>query len=141
MNMQYQFVTTPVGLASAPASQCRYIQLILTKIPENWVQAYLDDVIIFGRDSDQSLQRLRCVLQRFKEAKLTFFPEKCDLLVSETTFLGFRLNKDGLKPHPDKIKAMLELPRPVNIKTLRSALGQFNFIGDSFTITVLLLNH
>ena len=44
---------------------------------------YLDDVIVFGRTVKDSIDRLREVLIRFRNAGLKLKPSKCNLLHSK----------------------------------------------------------
>jgi len=103
------------------------MKLTLANLPEDMVQSYLDDVIIFAKTEDQAIERLRIIFQRFKDTNLTFSPAKCEFLTKETNFLGFRLSHEGLKAHPDKIKSMIQLPTPNSTKKLKSALGLFAY--------------
>ena len=57
------------------------------------------------------------------EAGLTLNPSKCNFCLSEVKYLGFKVNKDGLLVDDDKIKPILEYPRPKNLKQLRRFIG------------------
>ena len=41
----------------------------------------------------------------------------------ETTFLGYDININGIKPNNEKIKAMLNYPAPINQKQVKRFLG------------------
>ena len=43
------------------------------------------------------------------------------------TSLGYILDEDGLRPDPEGIKPVLEMPSPENIKDLRRVLGMFGW--------------
>jgi hypothetical protein len=51
---------------------------------------------------------------------------KCTVFESETKFLGYMVDKDGIKMYPDKVSAMLNWPPPKNVAKLRSILGLTN---------------
>ena len=53
--------------------------------------------------------------------------EKCEIGVSSVTYLGFKLDKYGIHPTDEKIKAISEAPAPTNVTQLRAYLGLLNF--------------
>ncbi len=46
---------------------------------------------------------------------------------SETSYLGFRLTKNGIFPGTDKLKAVKDAKPPENVKQIRQFLGLCNF--------------
>jgi hypothetical protein len=48
-------------------------------------------------------------------------------MVSSGKFLGFVVRHRGIEIDPDKIKAIVELPPPKNLKQLRSLQGQLAY--------------
>src|SRR5699024_972058 len=52
---------------------------------------------------------------------------KCQFAQSELKFLGHLVNQDGIAPLPDKVKAIIEFPKPSTKKQLRRFLGMSNF--------------
>ena len=46
-------------------------------------------------------------------------PEKCAFGVAAGKFLGFLVIERGIKANPDKIKALVEMTPPVNLKEIR----------------------
>ena len=51
-------------------------------------------------------------------------PAKCAFRVSAGKFLGFIVNNRGIKANPDKIKAVLDMPPPTNIKEVQRLTGR-----------------
>ena len=54
---------------------------------------------------------------------------KLKLKCTEFSYLGHLVTKGGLKPDPDKIKSVQEMPRPDNIKAVRRFCGFVNYLG------------
>ena len=54
-------------------------------------------------------------------------PTKCELGVSELTFLGHYLNSHGVRPLQDKVKIIQDFPKPTTQRKLREFLGLVNF--------------
>ena len=67
------------------------------------------------------------VLHHLKENDLFIKPEKYMLHAKEVVFLGMIMGKDSICMDDSKVKAILEWPKPKNIKEVRSFLGLANF--------------
>jgi len=63
------------------------------------------------------------VLQTLREHKLYAKLSKCEFWLSEVTFLGHVISKEGIKVDPQKVKAIMEWTRSTNITEVRSFLG------------------
>lgn len=113
------------GLASAPSIFQRAMENLLAGI--SGVLVLLDDVLVTGRDRSEHLDRLNQVLQRLQSAGLTLQREKCDFFKNEISYLGYVINKEGLKKSADKVKAILDAPTPKNVNQLQSFLGLVNY--------------
>ena len=85
--------------------------------------SYLDDVIVYAPTWTTHLQRLREVFDRIREAGLKLKPSKFCLARDEVRFLGHVVSSQGIRPDPDKLLAIRDIPPPTNVKALRSFLG------------------
>ena len=99
---------------------------ILKDIPK--VVVYLDDILITGETESEHLATLE-VLQRLAGAGLHLKREKCTFLVPSVTYLGFRIDSQGLHPVTEKVQAIQNAPEPHNQSSLKSYI---------FRLTVLL---
>jgi hypothetical protein len=113
------------GLSSAPAIFQRVMEGLLAGI--TGVLCLLDDVLISGRDRTEHLERLHQVLQRFQDAGLALQKTKCEFFKDEISYLGYVINREGLKKSPDKIKAIVQAPVPKTVNQLQSFLGLVNY--------------
>ena len=133
----YQYTRLPFGVASAPAVFQQIIEKVLQGIPH--VVAYLDDVLITGRNESEHLSTLRQVLERFKLFGIRLKQAKCEIMKPHVQYLGYLIDKNGLHTMPDKIAAIQDAPRPKNVRELRSFLGLVNYYGrfiqNSSTVT------
>ena len=78
----------PFELCNAPATFSRAVSLVLRGISWKSVIAFLDDVVILGRDFDSHLRNLSEVLRHFDQYGMKLKPKKCQLLQSYVVFLG-----------------------------------------------------
>lgn len=75
---------------------------------------------------------LQEVFDRFRNAGLKLNPQKCTFANSSAIFLGHHISKEGIRPPPDRVRALNEFPPPQNVKQLRRALGMFNWFRKFF---------
>ncbi|CAG9137171.1 unnamed protein product [Plutella xylostella] len=120
---QYEFNRMPFGLANAPAVFQRMLNKILGTARFNHATAYIDDVLIYGKDAMECLERLEEVLQAMHKANLTLNLSKCDFLRSSIDYLGYEISADGVRPGQRKITSVLNFPRPENVHNVRQFLG------------------
>ncbi|GFY31223.1 transposon Tf2-6 polyprotein [Trichonephila clavipes] len=84
---------------------------------------YLDDIIVFSETFEDHLIRLRLVLKCLQEAGLKLNSKKCLFAAQEVKILDHLVSSNGVRPDPDKIKAVRNFPTPKNIHDIRSFLG------------------
>ena len=123
----WQFKVMPFGLCNAPATFERLMEMILRGLLWKRCLVYIDDIIVYGKTFDETLQNLQLVLQRVRDAGLKLKPKKCELFTREILYLGFRVNGEGVKPDPGKIEAVAKWPLPSNVMDVRSFLGFANY--------------
>ena len=119
----FHFVRMPFGISNGPASFSRLVSVVLSGIPFHVAQAYLDDILVSGKNFEDHLRNLDDVLCRLKAHGLKLGAKKCALFRSEVDYLGHCLGRNGIKPLNKNVKAIDEYPRPVTIKQLRTFLG------------------
>ena len=84
---------------------------------------FLDDIIIFSSTSEEHLERLRLVFERFRAHNLKIIPDKCDFFKMKIQFLGHIVGKGGLKVDPGKIEAVQKFPAPRSQTEVKLFLG------------------
>lgn len=113
------------GLSSAPAIFQRVLVSILGDI--EGVLIFLDDVLITAKSRSLHLEKLYVVLKRLRDAGLTLHKDKCSFFQDEINYLGYEINKYGIKKSPGKVNAILKAPVPQNLNQLQSFLGLVNY--------------
>ena len=63
------------------------------------------------------------VLQRHRDHKLYAKFKKCEFWLSEVSFLGHIIGKNGIMVDPNKIESVKNWPRPKSVTEIRSFLG------------------
>lgn len=136
-SQKYVVVNTPRGLRmytrlafgihSAVAIFQKILSSLLSGIPQ--VAVYLDDVVIGGRDQGQHDELLEQVLRRMSQAGLRLNRRKCQLGLTQVTYLGHTISEQGIKPTDEKIRAIVEAPAPSDKRTLKSWLGMLSYFS------------
>lgn len=125
----YEWLVTPFGLANAPSTFQRYINHTLQEFLDDFVSAYVDDVLVFTDGTrEQHREHVRKVLQKLRDAGLQLDIDKCEFEVQSTKYLGFIIEAGkGLRMDPAKIKAILDWKAPTSAKGVLGFLGFANF--------------
>ena len=108
----YQYVTMPFGISNAPATFQRLIEWTLAGLQWYIAVLYLNDIIVFSKTFDGHIDHLKQVFARLTEAGLKLKAKKCIFFQHETSFLGHIVSKEGIKPDPAKINAVMGIQSP-----------------------------
>ncbi|KAK3725843.1 hypothetical protein QZH41_014068 [Actinostola sp. cb2023] len=76
-----------------------------------------------AKSFEEHLHRLRLVFSRIRQAGLKLKPAKCQFLKQRVTFLGHVVSSQGIETDPEKTKAVVDWPVPVDVKELQRFLG------------------
>ncbi len=91
----------------------------------------MDDLLIITREMlDEHLRKMETVLTRLHVARLKVNAAKSSLCAHKIEYLGYILTREGIKPQPKKVQAILALNLPDNIKELRHFLGMVQYYRD-----------
>ena len=122
-NGHWEFRVMPFGLANAPATFQRLMDLVLSGLHLTHCLVYLDDVIMFAPTEEEHLRRLDPILERISKAGLTLKPSKCHWIKDSVKFLGHIISGKGIMVDPGKIDSVSNFPIPKNATDVRSFLG------------------
>ena len=74
---QYCFNRMPFGIAAAPATFQKLMNMVLGNALWKTAVVYLDDILIFSKTREEHMIRVNDILSRIKNAGLRVNPEKC----------------------------------------------------------------
>ena len=114
--MRYKRLT--MGTLPASGELNSRLRPIIAKIPNTAV--IQDDIVIATANKETHYQMLEAVMTALEKAGLTVSPSKCILVQPKIPFCGFKVNKNGIKPDPNKVQAVQEAGRPTSKDELRS---------------------
>ena len=126
-NKRYWFLRMVMGHRNSSAQFSRLMDRLLSTVPIDELIYFLDDILLASADVSSHLDKLKMVLQKFKDANLKLTPGKTELLKEEVKFVGLTISAEGMKINEDRVKAILDLKPPTNAKQLQSVLGFFGY--------------
>ena len=122
----FEFNVMPFGLSNAPAVFQELMSVVLNGC-HAFAIAYLDDILIFSPSFEEHLAHLNTIFERLRQYSLKLKLKKCSFLRNETNYLGFVIDKDGIKPDQKKVEAIRGLPAPTCVKEVRSFVGMCSY--------------
>lgn len=123
----YAYNRHPPGVKVAPGAFQQLMETMLAGLKDEAV--YLDDIVIGGTDEHTHMENLRAVLAKLQEYGFKIRPEKCNFFQKQIKYLGHILDRDGQRPDPATIEAIVKMPSPKNPAEVRSFLGAINYYG------------
>ena len=76
------------------------------------------DDIVFGTTEDEHNTNLLRLMELAKKEGLTFNSKKCTIKTSKISFYGSDCTSEGMKPDPQKIADVENMPTPQNVDEL-----------------------
>lgn len=127
----FEWLRMPMGLAGAAS----YFQKIMTTVVLAGLimiicEIYLDDLIIPATSEDELIENFVKVLERFKKHNITINPDKCVMGISEATYVGHTVSEQGLHFKREKLDSVLDFPKPVFSKQLKSFVSLASYFRD-----------
>ena len=119
----HEFKVLPFGLQGAPATFQKAIDTILSSVKYEMALAYLDDIIVYAKDWEESMYRLETVLTLLMDAGVKLQPAKCYIAYTKIQYLGYVVSGEGIQPDPEKVKAVSDFNIPKSLYHLRAFLG------------------
>lgn len=132
-NGRYRWLRMPFGISTAPEEYQRRQHEILEGL--KGISNIADDILVYGcgdtieeatADHDK---HLLAVLGRARENNLKFNEKKMRLRLPEVSYIGHLLTATGVQPDPEKIRAVVEMPRPQDKAGVQRFLGFVNYLA------------
>lgn len=139
----YQYKRMPFGLTNAPAVFMRLVDLIIRNTKNKNIIAYMDDIVLFGKDFNELFNLFESFLITCLEMKITFKLKKCEFFVHNITYLGHIITDKGIYPGEVKIQAIVNYRRPVNVREVKQFLGltgYFRKFVENYAVIAYPLN-
>ena len=135
---RYRYLRTPMGLISSSDEWCRHSDTVLEGLPYAKI---VNDILVWAESLPQLVDRVKIIAERCKSINIVLSRKKFEI-GSEIAFAGLMTSAGGIKPDPERIRALTKFPAPRDISGVRSFLGLANqlsgFVPDFAHMTVKL---
>jgi hypothetical protein len=98
--MQFGFINTPVIFQ-------RKINYVLREYLNDFVMAYLDNIIIYLNSVEEHKKYIKWVLKKLYKENMLVIIKKCEFHTRKTDFVGFIIKLRQISMDPKKIKAIV----------------------------------
>ena len=130
----------PFGLTNAPATFQSLMNDIFVGLLRKFVVVFFDDILVYSANWKDHLYHLEVVLNILRKHKLFARFSKCCFGVQQIDYLGHTLSGSGIAMDANKLEAVQNWPKPMNLKQLRGFLGLTNYCRNLLS-HVLPLQH
>ena len=120
----YCYRVMPFGLKNAGATYQRLVNRMFQMQIGASMEVYIDDMLVKSTTTKLHITHMSEEFQILREYNMKLNPAKCAFGVLARKFLGFIVNNRGIEANPDKIKVVLDMPPPSNIKEVQRLTGR-----------------
>ena len=122
---KWEYNSCPQGLLSAPAGYSHLMAMVLVNLRHS--MTYIDDVITVSASFDEHLKHVEVLLRRLAKHDLRLNIEKCQFGFDEVTYLGFEINRMGVRPGKSKTECIDKCEPPKTKKQILAWVGLCNY--------------
>ncbi|GKA93885.1 reverse transcriptase domain-containing protein [Tanacetum coccineum] len=120
----YCYTKMPFGLKNAGATYHWLVDKAFDNHVGRNIELYVDELVIKSHTEAEMLRDIDETFRTLRKINMKLNPKKCTFGEVEGMFLGYMISPEGIRPCPDKTKAVLQLPSPRTIKKVQSLNGK-----------------
>ncbi|GJT93852.1 reverse transcriptase domain-containing protein [Tanacetum coccineum] len=120
----YCYTKIPFGLKNSGATYQRLVDKAFDSQVGRNMEVYVDDLVIKSHTKEEMIRDINETFRTLRRINMKLNPKKCTFGAREGMFLGYMISPEGIKPCPDKIEVVLQLPSPRTIKEVQSLNGK-----------------
>ena len=127
----YQFLRSPFGINQISSHFNSAMMLIFADlISKGYIILYADDLILITRTRLEHVILLAEVFRRLSFEGIKLSINKCHFLVQTFKYLGHIFGPDGVKLSDQRVRGLLDLQKPKDIKGVQRIVGSFIYIKN-----------
>ena len=124
---RYRWLRLPFGLSVSSEIFQKRLHQELQGLPG--VKCIADDILIHGTCEADHDSNLDGFMRRCQQKGIKLNAEKLEYKCKEVPFHGHLLTTEGLKPDPEKVRAIVEMPRPKDRGDILRLNGMVNYLS------------
>jgi hypothetical protein len=112
------------------------IDKIFKEYIDEFMNVYIDDIIIYLKSFEEHLEHIEKVLKKLKEVNMMIKMKKCEWVKRNVEYLEHIVGNDGLKFSPrliEKVKDMKELKNKTDIKLFTMLYSYYRKFNKNFS--------
>jgi hypothetical protein len=120
----YCYTTMSFGLKNAGATYQRAIQQCLKDlIRDQLIETYIDDVVVKTKLTSTLVDDLNQTFKALNKFEWKLNPKKCIFGMSSGILLGNIVSRDGIRPNPEKVEAVMKMKQHKCVKDTQKLTG------------------
>ena len=123
----YQFCRIPFGVTNGVAAFQRAMDNLVIEEDLKGAFPYLDNITIAGHTQEEHDQNVQRFLEVINRRRLTLNDSKTVKSVHFINILGYCVGNNVIRPDPERLRPLQELPPPSNLGSLKRTLGMFAY--------------
>ena len=129
---RFRWTRLPFGISPVPEEFQRNLECALEGL--DGVKPIFDDILVFGVGETQAEalsdhdSKLKALFERCRTKGIKLKKDKLKLRCKEVNFMGHVICQDGLKPDPNKVQGIAEMPTPSSKQDVKRLLGMVNYL-------------
>ena len=133
MNIDYE--SSLLTTMNTPLGRYQMYQRAMDDMLEGtqYAHAVMDDILVAGRDKVHHDAVLQQVLDRARSYNLKLNFDKVKIRKDKVRYVGHLKSVHGVKPDPEKVEAMRNVPAPENKDDVRCFLGLVQYLANVLT--------
>ncbi|KAL9254955.1 Retrovirus-related Pol polyprotein from transposon 17.6-like protein [Drosera capensis] len=108
----YEWLVMPFGLTNEPATFMRLMNDVLHPVLDKFALVFQDDILVYSVSWKEHIEHLKVVLDSLQKAGLKLNGKKYEFGKVSLVYLGHIIGEGTIRVDPEKVKAVLEWPRP-----------------------------
>ena len=123
----FQFTRLPFGVTNGISAFQRSINNVIENESLTDTFAYVDNVTICGRTKEEHDKNLKPFYETSEKYNITFNKSKSILSATSITLLGYTIENNQISPDYKRLKPLLEMPPPTDLKSQKGIIGMFSY--------------
>ena len=123
----YPFTRLPFGVTNGVACFQREMVKFVQEENLKGTFPYLDNITICGKDQEDHDANFKEFLEAANRKNITYNEEKSVFSTTCLSILGYKIESGEIRPDPERLRPLHELPVPHDVKSMNRCLGLFSY--------------